>query len=43
MGIGDILKGDGNWASKFRDIAGNFGGTIADLIGGKTGAAVGVS
>ena len=41
MGIGDILKGDGNWASKFRDIAGNFGGTIADLIGGKTGAAIG--
>ena len=41
MGIGDILKGDGNWASKFRDIAGNFGGTIADLIGGKTGATVG--
>mgnify|MGYP000143738151 CR=1 FL=1 len=41
MGIGDILKGDGNWASKFRDIAGNFGGTIADLIGGKTGSAIG--
>lgn len=41
LGIGDILKGDGNWASKFRDIAGGFGGTIADLIGGKTGATVG--
>ena len=41
LGIGDILKGEGNWASKFRDIAGQYGDTIANLIGGKTGATVG--
>ena len=41
LGIGDILKGDGNWASKFRDIAGQYGNQLAGLIGGKTGATVG--
>ena len=41
MGIGDILKGDGNWQSKFRDIAGAYGNKLAGLIGGKTGDTVG--
>ena len=41
LGIGEILKGDGNWASKFRDIAGQYGNQLAGLIGGKTGATVG--
>ena len=41
MGIGEILKGEGNWQSKFRDIAGSFGDKLAGLIGGKTGSTIG--